>query len=261
MKSTAEIVNLADRRQDTPPLGMIFDADLTLEQWLEVGRQLRAQHTRSRFYIGDWALAGDRFGESANQSDYADETIRTYKYVASRIPIARRRDLPLTFGHHQAVASCEPAEQDELLDLALKHRWNREELRARVRRRREEREAAIQAARADSVEEAEEDGDLPDSTFVGGALVAFGAPHSGTLDPVPEYIEPSPPRRMSSAEDAAAYLRSLLANGALAPNLAWAVHSILDERSRLTAIYRQACHAVDAGTLTVGLMTAVAEAE
>lgn len=97
----------------------------------------------SMFRIGDALVAGEsKLGEEVWQhvgSDYAQETLRNAKWVAERIPLARRRALP--FSYHQAVASLEPVEQDELLDLVEQKRRRRQEfhtadLRAIIKERK-----------------------------------------------------------------------------------------------------------------------------
>jgi hypothetical protein len=94
---------------------------LTYERWVSIGRTLHRITTSVWWWWGDWMLEGERrFGDAAEQaapSGYASETLRKALWVCERVqPCDRRTDLP--FGHHDAVATCDPADQVELLARA-----------------------------------------------------------------------------------------------------------------------------------------------
>jgi hypothetical protein len=104
--------------------GIVIRAgELNWEQLETLWNTVQGLHQSSMFFIGDVMLAAEgRFGEEMAQLaiDYRPETIRNALWVAKSIPIPRRRSLP--FSYHQAVASLEPQEQDELLDLVEEKR-------------------------------------------------------------------------------------------------------------------------------------------
>lgn len=112
----------------TIPNGMSF------EEWSAVGVTLqRAEHS-ALFWIGDWSLYGEQhFGEDYAQGieDYASETVRVAHWVAEHIEPARRRK-ELSWSHHRAVASLEPAAQDAVMAEAVTERWTVAQTRDRV---------------------------------------------------------------------------------------------------------------------------------
>ena len=61
-----------------------------------------------------------------------EQTVREYRYVATKVPTSRRLD-GLGFGHHQAVASLDPDEQIELLEEAKEKGWTLAEFRREIR--------------------------------------------------------------------------------------------------------------------------------
>lgn len=136
-----QLAKITNRGLTTKPfrldIGYELPANATYEDWEAHGEMLFEMNQKVGFLAGDWALSGEgKFGEMASQAlderkiDY--KTLANYKWVASQIPISRRReDLP--FGHHEAVAALEPDKQDELLDLASKEGWSRAQLRKVVR--------------------------------------------------------------------------------------------------------------------------------
>ena len=99
--------------------GIVIRADELDWEKLEIlWHTVQGLHQSSMFFVGDVMVAAEgRFGEELAQLaiDYRPETIRNAFWVAKSIPIPRRRSLP--FSYHQAVASLEPHEQDELLNL------------------------------------------------------------------------------------------------------------------------------------------------
>jgi hypothetical protein len=118
---------------------MQFSGGLGFQQWLEIGRRLRAHHDASLWWLGDWLNHGKRVygqrykhGIAATGLEY--QTLRNYAMVARRFELSRRRD-NLSFQHHAELCALSDEEQDRWLDRAEKGRWSRNELR---RRRRDE---------------------------------------------------------------------------------------------------------------------------
>lgn len=290
--------HLPVRRQDASgihgqvtPVGITFHPELDFETWVADGETIKVLHGSLAWMVSDWILEGQkRWGEMYAQAIgdyYSPETLRTYRYVAERFPIQRRR-LSLFFGHHQAVARLDPIEQDEVLDLAEKHRWSRTLTREEVKRRVDVREEAKKAATAKREPPMdlgsggaelgpEDDNSLDIQGAAGGAQASLseggGEPahepdvrdwigSSETLREVqedfarglPEVIPPGPDPM--KADDAAAMLRSV-AEAALPPNIARAVFALLDERERLLQVFRAARTSVDVGHITAALSAAV----
>ncbi len=115
--------------------------DLTLDEWLEIGRQLARGANGFAWWIADWAWHGRRRAEwgttyaemiDATGLDY--DTVQRYAYVAGRVEGRRREQL--SFAHHAEVAPLIPAEQVEWLDRAESEGWTRSELRDALRQAR-----------------------------------------------------------------------------------------------------------------------------
>ena len=115
-----------------------FPAAMTYEEWVELGGVLSRMERRVQWWVGDWWLVGERrFGEAAAKAavtSYALKTVQNHAAVAKSFHQLSRRREELSFAHHEVVAGLEPQAADRLLDDAIGHRWNRDELRRRVRR-------------------------------------------------------------------------------------------------------------------------------
>lgn len=102
-------------------------------------------HNASGFWLADLIVYGDSRPEWKAQIDAAagideltPETVRQYRYVATRIPASSRLDA-VPFGHHQAVAGLEPEDQREVLEQSASEGWNRTEVRRAVANKRRTR--------------------------------------------------------------------------------------------------------------------------
>jgi hypothetical protein len=87
--------------------------------------------------IGDWiaygnAKFGERYARASKITGYDTQTLMNMVYVASRFETSRRRE-NLSWSHHETLASMEPAEQDNWLNEASKHRWSVSDLRMMLR--------------------------------------------------------------------------------------------------------------------------------
>jgi len=100
----------------------------------------------ANWIIGDLANYGqNHFGEAHAQQfpldQHSAETIRSAQWVASRIPYSRRRPAPITWSHHRAVASLEPAEQERFLDMVADQRLNVYHLLNKVKKFKKEQKS------------------------------------------------------------------------------------------------------------------------
>ena len=117
---------------------LVLPENLSLEQWLAVGEQLKISERSLMWWIGDWLYFGERkYGEMYSQAFEAtglsEETCRKAWQVAKRFENGRR--LPnLTWGHHLEVAFLPVDQQDELLCRAVREGLSTRELRAEVSR-------------------------------------------------------------------------------------------------------------------------------
>jgi len=118
---------------------LILPDDLPLEAWEQTGETLGRVDSARQWWIGDWLNYGEwRYGEKYAQGmdatglDYS--TLNSYRWVCERIENVRRRT-NLSFGHHEAVAAFDAADQDEWLDRAEAKGWSVYELRKQIRNR------------------------------------------------------------------------------------------------------------------------------
>lgn len=117
--------------------GLIIEGQPTFEQWHEAGKWLKYVEGAIQWWIGDWLNYGEtRWGEMYTQAleetDYAKGTLRNQKYIADKIPPSRRND-KLHYSHHIEVASLEPEQQIEMLDLAEQECLTARQLRQKVK--------------------------------------------------------------------------------------------------------------------------------
>jgi hypothetical protein len=119
------------------PRGLKITGDPTFADWMACGHSLKKIKQGLHFAIGDWLIYGqnkwpNRYDQGMAIFGFAYSTLATDKWIAEKIPISRRREVP--FGYHRAVGGLEPAQQDEILDKAEKEKWDRETIRGEVRK-------------------------------------------------------------------------------------------------------------------------------
>jgi hypothetical protein len=124
---------------------------MSFGDWAAVGRRLSHVTSRATWALGDWLLFGERaFGgryrTAVEATDLDYQTLRNYAWVAGSFAPHRRRG-ELSFQHHAELAALPDIEQDLWLNRAVSGRWSRNELRRRLRARRngadEERPALV----------------------------------------------------------------------------------------------------------------------
>lgn len=119
---------------------------LAPEQWLETIETLGQWHESVPFLIGDCLAFGQRHfakkhaalvdGAIAQlEARFSAETVRGWIYTSKRIDGSRRHEA-LGFAYHREVAPLPPPLQDELLDMAEREGWKRQQLREEVDRRK-----------------------------------------------------------------------------------------------------------------------------
>jgi N6-adenosine-specific RNA methylase IME4 len=121
--------------------GLVLAPSLSYEEWEGVGRVLGDIGRGVMFWIGDWitygeANYGEKYSQALEVTGYEYGTLANAAFVARSIESSRRRE-NLSFAHHQEVAPLAADEQDELLNEAESEKLTRNDLRAKVRKRRE----------------------------------------------------------------------------------------------------------------------------
>jgi hypothetical protein len=123
---------------DLSAIGLrLNDPDLPLERFTELCWMLGRFHEAVRFAIGDAILLGEKlYGEEAFQAfeslNLSEEGRREYLRVSERVPRSRRRK-DLSWSHHRAVASLEPAAQKDWLKRASEEGMSHHEMRDALR--------------------------------------------------------------------------------------------------------------------------------
>jgi len=120
--------------------GLTIDGDISIEQWRQVGEQIKFYEGAVQWWIGDWWIYSEtrQWGNSqevAEQIGFDYGTCRNAGWVARRFELSRRHD-KLSFGHHLEVASLDPPDADLLLAQAElgtgKKSWSARDLRNKV---------------------------------------------------------------------------------------------------------------------------------
>jgi DNA modification methylase len=116
-------------------------ADLTIEEWADIGRRLRSVVEGALWWLGDWWAYGSHcYGERARIAaegiGWSFQTCMQAGTVARAFETFRRLKV-LSWSHHQVVASLNPADQDAMLELAEREGLSQAKLRQVVRQFRQ----------------------------------------------------------------------------------------------------------------------------
>jgi hypothetical protein len=220
---------------------VLIPADWDYPQWETEAKSLQRSHRSMSFWLGDLFIWGEaRFGEDFSQAvdTHSEETVRRAMRVCRKFPPERRRACGFSF--HQRIESFEPADQDEILDLAVKHDWRREQLDEEIARRRMAR-STVGSPEPQSKHRLGEG--TPDPAANGGS------------DPAAAQPSPSSP----NWTDEAAALLQQVAPAVLPTHIAAAVGLILKERALLRRIAALAAQSVIDDALDPSLSEALTE--
>lgn len=118
-------------------VGMIIPEDTSVEEWTQARDMVIHWDDASQWWLGDLLAFGKRkykegYKLVAAKTGKEIQTLRNYVYVASRVDLYRRR-YKLSFGHHEAVAKLDPADQDAWLSYAEQEELSVSQLRAALR--------------------------------------------------------------------------------------------------------------------------------
>ena len=117
---------------------------ISIDEWKELGQNLKQVEGSVQFWIGDWARYGDKRGFTGKYTDpkVYDEleaitgltrgTLKVYKSVAENTSLSRLNDV--SFGHHQEVAKLTPEKQETFLKRASDEKLSVRDLREEVRK-------------------------------------------------------------------------------------------------------------------------------
>lgn len=123
---------------------LILNESISIDEWKELGSQLKQVEGSVQFWIGDWARFGDKKGFTGKYTDSKvyDEleeitgldrnTLQQYKSVAENTSCTRVQDLSYT--HHREVAKLTPEKQTEFLNKASDQKLSVRDLRNEIRK-------------------------------------------------------------------------------------------------------------------------------
>ena len=118
--------------------GLKIGDNLTFEQWQRLGAELESVHASVQWWIGDWLNYGERrFGamytEALERTGYAYESLKQFKWVASRFELCDRSH-NLTWTHYLAAAGIPDAH--EWLERAEDAHWSKAQLQTEIRKQK-----------------------------------------------------------------------------------------------------------------------------
>ena len=123
---------------------LVIHDSITIDEWKQLGQNLRQVEGSVQFWIGDWARYGDKRGFTGKYTDpkvydeleeitgLSRRTIQEYKQVSDKTSTVRTVDL--TFNHHKEVAKLTPEKQEQYLNMASIEKLSVRDLRREVHR-------------------------------------------------------------------------------------------------------------------------------
>jgi len=128
---------------------LILNESISIDEWKELGSQLKQVEGSVQFWIGDWARFGDKKGFTGKNvsSEVYDEleeitglerkTLQNYKNVAEQTAEVRNsspRGEELSYTHYREVAKLTPEKQTEFLNKASDENLSVRDLRREINR-------------------------------------------------------------------------------------------------------------------------------
>lgn len=113
--------------------GLDAPQDVEESELDELGYRLAEISKTIGWWIGDWANKypgehGEKYTALADKFGLAEHTVKNKAWLSRSVEMSRRRD-ELSEGHHDAVASLDPDDQDDLLQQAVENGWSVKEIR------------------------------------------------------------------------------------------------------------------------------------
>ncbi|MGW4377201.1 LmbU family transcriptional regulator [Streptomyces albidoflavus] len=109
--------------------------------WHKLGQHIHTVSNSTAWWLGDWLLYGqaeypNRYKHAIEQTSLDYQTLRNYAWIARRFA-PHQRVAGLSFQHHAEVAGLAEEDRSGWLARALEGGWSRNELRRRIRARKE----------------------------------------------------------------------------------------------------------------------------
>lgn len=120
--------------------GMEIPADMTREEWADVGHVMKSLDSSVAWNVGDWAIialdGGMTAAEIADEFGYDTSTIEVYVSVCRAVR-GLIRNQASSFGHARLVAHLDEGKQDYWLRLAMQSGWTIKKLRETMHPKKE----------------------------------------------------------------------------------------------------------------------------
>ena|SRR5215218_4937511 len=121
---------------------LVIPETVSFDRWLLLGQALQQMDRSIKWWVGDWLIHGeerawgDKYPQAIQEATgYHYDSLRKAAFVSERIESVRRRT-DLSWSHHDAVASLEREEQEEVLEKASAKGWSVRDTREEARERR-----------------------------------------------------------------------------------------------------------------------------
>src|SRR5262245_40086881 len=130
LKMAKRAVSVTTRKESSLSLGavkllptqMVFERELSLGEWEQLGEQLRMIGEGVQWWVGDWLAYGEhaygeKYQKAARVMHHSIQRMANWTWVAGKFETSRRRE-NLTYSHHELVAALPPKQQDYWLNVA-----------------------------------------------------------------------------------------------------------------------------------------------
>lgn len=122
------------------PVGMEIPADVTGEEWEDVGFIIKSLESSISWVVGDWAAFANRmwstpYAQIAEHFGYVEDTVKSYASVCRAVQRLIRNQR-VDFSHHRLVMGLTAEKQRYWLDQAAANHWRLEDMRKAMSNRR-----------------------------------------------------------------------------------------------------------------------------
>jgi len=128
------------------PTALLIPDGIDQSEWNELGKVLFALEGKVSWWIGDYAVYGERtwkytYDALAKAHEMEIETVHVYASVARSIkPLTRNQGL--SFAHHRLIQALDPDDQKKWLDLAVEKGWTVQQMAVAMKPVRQSRAIA-----------------------------------------------------------------------------------------------------------------------
>jgi hypothetical protein len=118
-----ELATIERNDVEVTPTSWTPTGEMSFEDWCEAGTKLGQIAEAVQWWIGDWinfgaTTYGEKYADALEATGYEYGSLANMASVAGEFESSRRRE-NLSWSHHAAVASLEPAAQESELDRAV----------------------------------------------------------------------------------------------------------------------------------------------